>query len=318
MTGNELINLFNAATKRYHLIGDMENGIIAGLDLEGRLYTIFNGEVVSKVNPSAIKNITTRDAYLNPGGNGLWPAPEGTCFGYEYSTGKWRVPPGLTGADFRVIDSNGKHALIEAEIDLINATGLGIPTIFRRNISIKVDNDLLTVKTIESIEYIGNKELSKNECLLAPWTLCQFDCTPECKVYFPAIDSTELWDMYDASNSHRFTKDGLWNIITDGTLRFQLGMSEKIPWIELHIPEKNLMVRRVASPPPNGHKYIDIIDADPTEKPSDKGVRYSVYCDTDMFMEIEAAGGCPASLLPGTILKLEVTDEYSTFTDNEL
>jgi len=47
MTGNELIALFEKGQKRYHLIGNIENGIVAGLDLEGRLFTIINGAVVS-------------------------------------------------------------------------------------------------------------------------------------------------------------------------------------------------------------------------------------------------------------------------------
>jgi hypothetical protein len=310
MTGNELITLFKQGTKRYHLVGSLTNGIIVGLDLEGRLYTIFNGEVVSKVNPDAINNITTRDAYLNPGGDGLWPAPEGTSLGYEYSTGKWRVPPGLTGAKYKVTDERKNHVIIAAEVDLINASGLGISTIFRRDISIETDNGVLTVKTIESIEYINSKPLSRKECLLAPWSLCQFDCDDGCEVTFPAIDSSEIWDMYDSSKSHRYLKDGAWHINTDGTLRFQIGISKKTPWIQLHIPQKKLQIHRTSLPLSNDQNYIDITDADPSEQPSAKGVRYSVYCDTDKFMEIEAAGGCPETLTQGTKLNLEVITEY--------
>ena len=40
MTGYELIKLFEQASKRYHLIGTKENGVLVGLDLEGRLFTI--------------------------------------------------------------------------------------------------------------------------------------------------------------------------------------------------------------------------------------------------------------------------------------
>ena len=310
MTSQELIELFKQGTKRYHLIGDIENGIIAGLDLEGRLYTIYNGEVVSKVNVDAIKKITTREEYLNPGGDGLWPAPEGTCLGYEYSTGAWRVPPGLTGANFVLIEESENHALIEAEIDLINASGLGISTIFSRDVSVKTENDVLTVKTIESIKYISSHPLSHKECLLAPWTLCQFDCGSGCEVIFPETDSSEIWDMYDPSDSHRYLKDKLWHVITDGTLRFQIGISENTPWIQLNIPEKNLKIHRTSLPLSDKQHYIDIVDADPSEQPTDKGVRYSVYCDTDNFVEIEAAGGCPETLVPGTTLDVTVVTEY--------
>ena len=126
MTGNELIALFEKGQKRYHLIGSIDNGVVVGLDLEGRLFTIINSEVVSRVNPEAFLGITDRKGYLNPGGDGLWPAPEGTCLGYEYAAGDWRVPPGLTAAKYKVIEADENHVLIEAEVDLINASGLGV------------------------------------------------------------------------------------------------------------------------------------------------------------------------------------------------
>ena len=307
MTGNELIALFEKGQKRYHLIGNLDNGVIAGLDLEGRLFTIINSEVVSRVNPEAILGITNRKGYLNPGGDGLWPAPEGTCLGYEYAAGEWRVPPGLTGAKYKLIESNETHALIEAEVDLINASGLGVATIFRRDITICGS---MTVKVIESIEYIGTKKLSQKECLLTPWSLSQFDCSPGCEVIFPEVDASEVWDMYDPSDECRSIKNGFWHAETDGEARYQIGIGAKVPWIELQLPLKNLKVRRTAKALVSGQKYIDIIDAPPEETPSDKGVRYSVYTDTDGFMEIEAAGGCPDIMTPGCIMSVEVTTEF--------
>ena len=307
MNGNELIALFEKGQKRCHLIGTTENGVVAGLDLEGRLFTIFKGEVVSRVNPEAILGISDRKAYLNPGGDGLWPAPEGTCLGYEYASGDWRVPPGLSGAKYKLIESSENHALIEAEIDLINASGLGIATIFRRDITVCGST---TVKVIESIEYIGTKELSQKECLLTPWSLSQFDCCPGCEVIFPNAGTSEVWDMYDPSDECRSVKDGFWHTKTDGGARYQIGIGAKVQWIELLLPSKNLKVRRTAAPLATGQDYIDIIDAPPEEKPSDKGVRYSVYTDTDGFMEIEAAGGCPDIFTPGTVMSVEVTTEF--------
>ncbi len=310
MTGKELIALFKEGSKRYILIGNAENGVLAGLDLEGRLFTILNSEVVSLVNPEAILGVTDRREYLNPGGDGLWPAPEGTCLGYEYATKEWRVPPALTGARFKLVSESTNRAVIEAEVDLINASGLGVPTIFRRDVKIIPQSDGLIVKVIESIEYIGTKTLSNEECLLTPWTLCQFNCGPDCEVIFPEVDASQIWDMYDDSSSHRFTADGHWHIKTDSTLRYQVGLSEKVPWIELILPDRNLRVKRSATLLQKDQNYIDIIDAPPTEKPSDKGVRYSVYCGTSGFMEIEAAGGCPKTITPNSIMSVEVITEF--------
>ncbi len=310
MTGKELIALFKEGSKRYTLIGNLENGVLAGLDLEARLFTILNGKVVSLVNSEAILGVTDRREYLNPGGDGLWPAPEGTCLGYEYATGEWRVPSALTGARFKLVSESTNRAVIEAEVDLINASGLGVPTIFRRDIEIISQANALTVKVIESIEYIGTKTLSNEECLLSPWTLCQFNCGSGCEVIFPEIDASQIWDMYDDSSSHRFLADGYWHIKTDSTLRYQVGLGEKVPWIELILPNRNLRVKRSATLLQKDQNYIDIIDASPKEKPSSKGVRYSIYSDTNGFMEIEAAGGCPKTITPNSIMSIKVITKF--------
>ena len=310
MTGNELIELFGKGAKRCRVIGSADNGVIAGLDLEGRLFTVMNGKVMNRVNPAAILGITDRTAYLNPGGDGLWPAPEGTCFGYEYSTGKWRVPPSLTGAKFRVVEEAWNHAVIEAELDLINASGLGIPTVFRRNISVETVETALVVKVIESIEYIGAKTLSRNECLLAPWTLCQFDSEAGCELVFPLKHDSAVWDLYDSSSEKRYVKDGLCHAKTDGGMKYQIGIDKTVEWMEFRNPAKNLIVKRSAATLPPEQEYIDIIDAPPDKMPSDNGTRFSVYSDPSFFMEIEAVGGCPQNLQQGTVMSVEVTTEY--------
>ena len=309
MTGSELISLFKQGGKRCLVIGTFDNGIIAGLDLEGRLYAVMDGVVLNRVNPAAITGISTRAGYLNPGGDGLWAAPEGTAMGYQYATGNWRVSPGLTGARFLVTAEDPGHAVMEAEIDLINARGTGLPTIFRRDITVASDAGRLTVKVIESIRYLGSKPLSRAEVLLAPWSLCQFDCGPGCEVVFPA-DHAEIRDLYDPSENCRFEKNGLVHTRTDGTQRYQIGLGKGVPWIELRKPAEYLTVRRSASPLVPGQSYIDIADALPTVAPLMPGARYSVYSDAGGFMEIEAAGGMPAELLPETELLLEITTEY--------
>jgi len=62
MTGNELLELFEKGAKRCRVIGSADNGVIAGLDLEGRLFTVMNGKVMNRVNPAAILGITDRTA----------------------------------------------------------------------------------------------------------------------------------------------------------------------------------------------------------------------------------------------------------------
>jgi hypothetical protein len=312
MTGRELVELFRRGEKRCHVIGTLENGVVAGLDLEGRLFVVLNGAVVNRVNAEAILGVTDGGKYLNPGGDGLWPAPEGTALGYEYAIGRWRVPPGLTGAKYRVVEDRPNVARIRAEIDLINNRGLGIPTVFERavNISSKDGKDL-DVRVTESIRYTGATVIEKAQFLLAPWTLCQFDSGAGTEVTFPDVADSAFWDLYGSSRDKQYRQGGLWHTRTDGGIRYQLGMNADVDWLEFSHPAKKLRIRRSAGQLPAGQKYIDIIDAPPDQMPSEQGVRFSVYSDPDLFMEIEACGGCPERLTPGCIMSVTVETRYA-------
>lgn len=310
MHSNELRSLFDKGKKRCVLVGTDQAGVLAGLDLEGRIFAILNGNVLNRVNPEAVLGTSTRDGYLNPGGDGLWPAPEGSRLGYEYATGDWRVPPGLSGARYRVTEETSDATTIRAECDLINAAGRGIPVAFERRVSVQARENGLSMTVQEGIEYLGTTPLSNDECLLAPWTLAQFDCGPGCHVRFPALATSDMWDLYEPSDDQRSTEDGVWRTTTDGSKRYQIGLGPRVDWIEYIDPGRRLRVRRTAAPLDAGLSYVDIADRPPDQAPDGPGIRYSVYSDTDGFMEIEAAGGCPARLTPGLQLCVEVTTEY--------
>ncbi len=310
MTGRELIDLLEKGKRRSHLIGDPENGIIAALGLEGRLFAVVNGTVLSRVFNSAILNHSNKALYLNPGGDALWPAPEGSCFGYEYGTGRWRVPPAITGAVWEVISSSENRTVIGAEIDLVNNLQVGIPCEFERHIEITRSENSLTQNVTELIRYIGTKTLRSGEFLLAPWSLCQFDSGDYGKVIMPPPVENDVWDFYGPSVSQRRVSDGIYVIDTGTKERFQLGLSRNVPWIE-YISGDRFRVRRYSSGLPSGQDYIDIADIPPEEYPSNRGVKLSVYCDPSGFMEIEACGGTVDVLLPGTELTVKITTEYT-------
>lgn len=309
MTPSELIALFDNAKRRTVFIGTEKSGCIVALDQEGRLFYVHNGEVVSRVNDAAIKGITNRSGYLNPGGDGLWPAPEGTCFGYEYATGNWRVPPSLTNARFMVLEQDANSVTIEAEIDLANASMKAVPTIFRRTISVSEENGTTVVDQKEVIEYIGATALCADEVCLAPWSLCQFDTPKGTYARFPV--SGPLRDFYGESAEFRTEENGIYKMYNTGKQRWQIALNKDFPWIELILPEKNLKLRRTAEDLPAGQNYIDIADAPVDQKPDGDPVRFSVYSDPSGFMEIEAAGGCVYPLTPGTALEVKIRTEIS-------
>ena len=175
MKAAELRQLFRDGGKRFAVVGDEERGAIVGLDLEARIFALRDGEVVNRVNPDAVTGRSDRQGYFNPGGDGLWPAPEGTSLGYEYATGAWEVPSGLVSARFFVEDSGPASLAVGGEVALVNNSGLGIPCRFRRRIAVDGDDDAMKLTVVESIVYRGIRPLSAREAALAPWSLCQFD-----------------------------------------------------------------------------------------------------------------------------------------------
>ena len=306
-----LQQLFEANHRRYHIVGNIHAGVLIGLDLEGRLFTILEGKVLNRVNPAALTGLSSGAGYLNPGGDGLWPAPEGSRLGYEYAAGQWRVPPGLTNARYQLIASDEHHASVRAEVDLINASGLGVPMAFERHVQVAAPAPrTVTVTVKECLEYLGTRPLAKQECLAAPWTLAQFDCEPGAEVVFPGTPTMPIHDFYEPSAAQRHYDGQLWHTRTDGGPKYQIALEPPVDWIEFRHPKRCLRVRRTAEPLPSGLSYIDIADRSPESEPLPLAVRFSVYSDPSKFMEIEAAGGVPDVMHPGSRTALVVTTVY--------
>ena len=92
------------------------------------------------------------------------------------------------------------------------------------------NKDKLIQKVTEVIRYIGKKTLLREEFLLAPWSLCQFDSGSGGKVMMHEPSPDDIWDLYSSSKSKRGMLDGMYLINTETDFRFQLGLSAKIPW----------------------------------------------------------------------------------------
>lgn len=309
----DFLSEFEKAKKRVHVIGTPEAAVVIALDMEGRIFTVLNGEVINKINTDAIKGQSTCNNYLNPGGDVLWPAPEGTTLGYQYSTGNWRVSPSVNSARYLVTGSTDKSAVIAAEIDLINNQGLGFPAIFKRSVYIRSSPDIISVSVAESITYIGDRIVNRSECSLAPWSLCQLNCgSGGCSVVFPCVDKSHVWSLYENEvGSELIWDNNQCNVLTGGTNRFQIGISEKVPYIEFFDPVNGLRVKRESSNLSPYESYIDIRDVQPTIVPDSRGVRYSVYNDNNGFMEIEAVGGCPEIIQKGTEMNVTIITTFA-------
>lgn len=306
MNTESLVDLFRSANKRTALVGDATNGVIVGLDLEGRLFFVYEGQVVSRINADAIQGFSDRSGYKNPGGDALWPAPEGTRLGYHYSTGEWEVPIGLINARFVVVKQTEWTATIEAEVPLINAEMSGIPTIFRREITV-VPGEITTIEVVESIEYMGRKALLLGEFSLAPWSLCQFDWQKGDEFVFCGDSSTRVRDLYTDSKSYQNIGNGLICYAPTNDKRYQIAVGDDVEEIELRLGSKGLKIKRNVEQLTIEGRYIDIADAPVDKEPLEAGVKYSFYNDPSNFLEIEAVGVCTEGLVKGAVLGARVT-----------
>lgn len=297
MTGNELIDLFAKAGKRSFVIGDTRFGVLISPDLEGRNYLLFEDTLLSRVNPDAVIGHSDAKTYFNPGGDGLWAAPEGTKFGYNYATGSWSVSTGLLRARFEVVEQSKEHLVIAGDVPLINASGVGVQTEFRREIALDQGGKL---RRKDSIRYTGDVSVAPGSVMLAAWSLCQFDWQDgdRCEL----LGGT-LRDLYGASSAYR--SNGCCKPTRD--MRYQVAAGPECDGITLNLTRHGITIRREAEAPA-GTDHIDIADLPPSASPCSEGVKYSFYNDPSGFLEIEAVGNGLRQLNSGDLSELIVTD----------
>ncbi|MBR2625986.1 MAG: hypothetical protein IKD23_06280 [Lentisphaeria bacterium] len=307
MNIEELVNICSRSGRRPQVISCGKAAVIAALGMEGRLFYAYNGEVVSLFRRESAENISTsKTGYLNPGGDGLWPAPEGTRFGYEYSTGSWRVPAAIISAQYDVVSQSADSLEIAAEIDLVNNQQLGIPCRFIRKVQVKELDNAAVIEQYDAIEYMGCCELAAGTFSIAPWSLSQFTVDKKTIARF-GDPGTPVRDLYQPSKE-LLSSDG--KIVTmkhDDKNRIQLALPEKSSFVELLVPDKNLQITRTSAPLAENLHPVDIADFPPDADPGDP-VRYSIYNDPSGFMELETVGGCTDDLVPGTVLGVNMTN----------
>ena len=286
--------------------------LLAALDLEGRLFFSHNGTTASLFRKEAAENTSSlKNGYFNPGGDTLWPAPEGTCFGYCYASGVWMVPSALTSARYDVIAQSANAFEIAADIQLINNRQLGIPCRFIRKAQIdQLPDGSTRIEQFDAIEYTGTKVLSREDFMLAPWSLSQFSVTPDARASF-GNPGVPVRDLYMPSGN-LCTKEGETVFMRpDPGRRIQIALPEKSSFVRLFLPDKKMEITRTSAPLAPGIESADIADA-PTDALPEKDVRYSIYNDPSGFMELEVAGGCKYSLEPGTVLGMNIINTIKT------
>lgn len=307
MNIEELVDISSRCGRRPQVISCGKAAVIATLGMEGRLFYAYNGEVVSLFRRESAENISTaKTGYLNPGGDGFWPAPEGTRFGYEYSTGSWRVPAAIISAQYDVVSQSSDALEIAAEIDLVNNQQLGIPCRFIRKIQVKESDGAAVIEQYDAIEYMGCCELASGTFSIAPWSLSQFTVDKNTIARF-GDPGVPVRDLYQPSKDLLHSDGKIVTMKHDDQNRIQLALPEKSGFVELLLPEKNLQITRTSAPLAANLHPVDIADFPPDADPGE-AVRYSIYNDPSGFMELETVGGCTDDLLPGTVLGVNMTN----------
>lgn len=316
MSIEKVFNTCKANGRRPIMISCGKSAVVAALSMEGRLFYAHNGEMTSLFRPEAAENISnSKNGFFNPGGDGLWPAPEGTKFGYEYSTGAWRVPAAMSGAQYEVISQTSDSFEIAAEIDLVNNQLLGIPCRFIRKSKVREDAYGNTIiEQYDAIEYIGSRELTRDEFLLAPWSLSQFYVDDKTIASFGTVKGG-VRDLYAPSKDLLTVKGDITEMVHDKVNRIQLALPEESRFVQLIVPDKKLVITRTSAPLADGLEAVDIADAPVDVEPAG-AVRFSIYNDPSGFMELEAVGGCvKEKLVPGTVLGVNITNVIGKLED---
>ena len=321
MNLEELVKICRDAGRRPYVVADGASGAVAVAGLEGRIFYVHDGKVASLFRPESATNFSnSKNGYFNPGGDGLWPAPEGTCFGYEYASGAWRVPMGLVNAQYEVTALSADHLAMSAEVDLVNNRQTGIPVRFIREVTVRSEGGKTLLDQMDAIEYIGARPLQEDEFLLAPWSLSQFRVTPDARAALSTLEMAVLngaldaraafgafpgaiRDLYDDSAPYRRTRGDRVELAPNDAHRLQLALPAEARFLELVLPQEKLRITRTGEALDPGLRGADIADADPAVPPRE-AVRYSIYNDPSGFMELEIVGGCKAPLCPGTVLRM--------------
>jgi len=165
------------------------------------------------------------------------------------------------------------------------------------------ENGATVIQQDDAIEYLGERTLNEGEFLLAPWSLSQFEVTPDSRASFKTCP---IRDLYEPSQDSLTTDGEITRLTPNGTKRIQLALPTQAKYVELTLPQQGIRVRRTAAPSLDLLPGADIADA-PVDTPPASPVRYSIYNDPSYFIELEVVGHCHFPLTRGTKLHLLCT-----------
>jgi len=165
-------------------------------------------------------------------------------------------------------------------------------------------DDGVAYETTETVQIRGRDTFSPDDLRLALWTLSQYEATNTSVVTYNVPRDNAWIDVYSPVGD-ALTVDGEnATLKVNGRRRFQVILAP--PADEIALLREGLVVTRTFLDASDGDA-IDIRDLDPSDPPEDPfPARMSVFNSDEGFLELEAAGTCPKTLAPGTVLSMRV------------
>jgi len=286
------------------VLGEEDCGVVVLTSGEGRIFTVLEGKVVSRVVEGAL-HAPSPGKDISAGGDVLWIGPEGTRHGYFYSGGDWRIPAGLCGTRYRVEGvSRDMLRMKTAELDFKNCQGRRVELTLAREIRMVPGEEGVGYETTEIVELRGQDVFARDPVRLAPWTLSQYDATDASVVTYRVPPDDRWCDVYNPVADALTVDSGRATLKVNGRRRFQVILAP--PADEIALLREGLVVTRTFLDASDGDA-IDIRDLDPGGAQDNPfPARMSVFNSDEGFLELEAAGTCPETLAPGTTLTMRI------------
>lgn len=281
------------------VLGDRGRGVAIFPEAEGRIFTIMDGRVTSRVVTSLLDDTPQPEPSLALGGDVLWIAPEGTPAGFFYPQGEWGIPQALVGLRYDIEEQDeNRLRMASAPLDFRNNCGQEITLRLGRDVRRLVADKGVAYETTETVSVL-EAPASDAPFVVVPWTLSQYGATVASRVTFPAGRWIDVYSpVGDALTAHGDTL----TLATDGQRRFQLITAPDMS--EITLRQEGLVITRTFLACSEGAP-ADIRDLDPKRPPEPRfPARMSVFNSDEGFLELEACGTCPQSLQPGTTLSM--------------
>ena len=291
--------------------GDAEKRLFIVPELHGRIFVALEGKVFHNVNPQAFRPSKAGSEFLNPGGDSLWCAPEGTRWGFFYDAGRWRVPEALAKCQYKIVRIEKDRLTIRSSFSLRNALGIEIPLESTRVIRQLAHSKGVGYETRDTLRYLGEKPLSYEDARVVPWTLSQYPASGTTRAFFPFPSGARLKDFYEPFGDRLKMLGESVELDTDGRKKGQIGISPEVPMISFRDSASGLVVTRKSQKFLRTRRYIDIADRPPTEDyNADFPTRYSIYNGDNSILELESCGAMSAILEPGVKITLVTENEH--------